>query len=220
MKKLLTYIVVLVSLISTAQTINSEGNGFTSVSEAEGMSKSDIYQKAKEWVALNYNSAKNVIQLDTENKIIIKGAGKVNSVQCNHTFTISIKDGKFKSDYVYNSIQTDGYSLPNGGYVKSSLLNFEKNFLVNMTLDYDDFSQKVKDSLFLSYKNESVTEMMKSGISEKKALKSFDKYYDEFTIRDAYSVNNAYYYEYEKRASSSINNLREFILNGKSNDDW
>lgn len=35
--------------------------------------KDVIYQKNKEWISINYKSAKDVIQLDTESKIITKG---------------------------------------------------------------------------------------------------------------------------------------------------
>ena len=70
MKKLL--ILLILPLFSFGQDLNKEANGYTEVIQVE-LTKDDLYQKLNEWVAVSYNSANEVIQLNTTEKIIIKG---------------------------------------------------------------------------------------------------------------------------------------------------
>jgi len=67
MKNLLFMSVMLFTLISYSQMLNKEKNGYTKVINTE-LSKKQIYQKLNEWIATNYKSAKDVIQLNTEKK--------------------------------------------------------------------------------------------------------------------------------------------------------
>ena len=85
MKKLLFTLVLLISFGSYSQEINKTNDGYTEVVEVE-LTKKEIHQKLNEWIVINYKSAKDVIQLNTEDKIIIKGKKNI------------IKD-KFLEDY-------------------------------------------------------------------------------------------------------------------------
>ena len=217
MKNIITYIFVLMSLVSNAQDIKSDGNnGFILISKAEGMSKSDIYQKVKEWFALNYNSANNVIQLDTQNKIIVKGSANVNMggspTKSNHTFSVSIKEGRFKSDYVYTTYEIEGYKDALGINIESSTIPFN---LKNINLDISSLPQKKIDSMMLVVKNIYFFEMEKQGVSEKEAL----KYYTEPTV-ESFNASYNTYLVLKKSASVIINSLSEYIQKGKSDDDW
>lgn len=68
------------------------------------LKKKDLFKKAIEWVALNYNSANDVIQLKDEEsgKIIVKGnmvvvinpMGFVFERRLKHTITIDTRDGR------------------------------------------------------------------------------------------------------------------------------
>ena len=220
MKNIFTYLLVLVSLVSNAQDIKSDGNnGFTLISKAEGMSKLDIYQKAKEWIALNYNSANNVIQLDTENKIIVKGSGSFFlsglEFKSNHTFSISIKEGRFKSDYVYTTFEDSGHTNASLGLsYQPTITPFN---LQNMNMDFYALPQKKQDSILLSIKN-IVMETPLTGISKKKALKIQEETLSEMTS----SMNDLYhsYLGLKKKASYRLINLSEYIQKSKSDDDW
>lgn len=81
---------------------------YEEVVEIDGFSQGYLYLKALEWIALNYNSANDVIQLkDKESgKIIAKGIFKIKyfsrNPSINHTIMIYTKDGRYK--YVVTSL--------------------------------------------------------------------------------------------------------------------
>ncbi|WP_262496569.1 DUF4468 domain-containing protein [Confluentibacter flavum] len=83
--------------------------------EFDSILKNDIHSKLMSWVAINYKSANDVVQLNTADKIIVKGNFTVNSnfptisilntinyypvnISFNHTLIIYIKDNRFKVD--------------------------------------------------------------------------------------------------------------------------
>ena len=115
MKKLLFMSVMLFTLISYSQMLNKEKNGYTKVINTE-LSKKEIYQKLNEWIATNYKSAKDVIQLNTEEKIITKGNFSVTFnvskyvfiYSINNSLTFSIREKKFKIDLIPNSMSYNG----------------------------------------------------------------------------------------------------------------
>jgi hypothetical protein len=63
MKKLIL-LLLFIPLVSFGQKLNKDSNGYTEVIEVE-LSKKDIHQKINEWIAINYKSAQDVIQLNT-----------------------------------------------------------------------------------------------------------------------------------------------------------
>lgn len=75
------------------------------VIDIENTSKSDIFNKAVEWLTVNYKSAKDVIQLkDNEaGKIIIKGTYSTSLYMkkgwIHHTLVLDFKDNKFRYTY-------------------------------------------------------------------------------------------------------------------------
>jgi hypothetical protein len=71
MKNLL-FLLLFIPLVSFGQKLNKDSNGYTEVIEVE-LSKKDIHQKINEWIAINYKSAQDVIQLNTVDKIVTKG---------------------------------------------------------------------------------------------------------------------------------------------------
>jgi len=84
---------------------------FTQVMSEEGKTKDQLFNSSKEWIALTYKSANNVIQsADKENgTIIVKGSIRIVSgllVDGNimHTLILNFKDNKIKftvTDFVY-----------------------------------------------------------------------------------------------------------------------
>ncbi len=72
MKKLLFTLAILISFEGYSQEINKTNDGYTEVVDV-ALTKKEIHQKINEWIAVNYKSAQDVIQLNTEDKVITKG---------------------------------------------------------------------------------------------------------------------------------------------------
>ncbi|MQP25582.1 DUF4468 domain-containing protein [Flavobacterium sp. LMO8] len=102
-----------------------------------------IFTKAKEWIAINYKSANDVIQLaDKESlKIIVKGNFKTSmfmkDVWIAHTLILDFKDNKlryFYSNFSYyssgsGSLEFESKSL---GFKKSVIKTTEKNLIASI----------------------------------------------------------------------------------------
>lgn len=107
-------------IITKAQEYKLEDKTVTSVFEVKEKTKAEIYASINKWISINYNSAKNVVQMnDLESgTIIIKGINKViykntmkalypnnNYIQeyattnFNHLVEINIKDNKYRIIY-------------------------------------------------------------------------------------------------------------------------
>jgi hypothetical protein len=98
MKKIII-VLLLLPLFSMAKE-------YTDVIQIEGKNADQLYKSAKKWLAVNFNSSKDVIQMDdaSEKKIIGKGTFQVtegkgliqilNTVYL--TFNLQFKDGRYK----------------------------------------------------------------------------------------------------------------------------
>ena len=95
----------------------------------DSVKKDQLFSKAKEWIALNYKSANDVIQLvDKEtSKIILKGNFSTSLFLkqgwIGHTLVLDFKDGKFRYSY------TDfNYYSPGSGSMsfESSMMSKKK----------------------------------------------------------------------------------------------
>ncbi|TDE07733.1 DUF4468 domain-containing protein [Flavobacterium sandaracinum] len=106
--------------------------------ELESLKADVIYTKTKEWIALNYKSAQDVIQLaDKESlKIIVKG--NFNSTlfmkqgSISHTLVLDFKDGRMRytySDFSYYSSGSGSmaFESKNLGFKKSIIKSTEKD---------------------------------------------------------------------------------------------
>ena len=208
MKKLL--IILLLPLFSLGQELNKTNDGYTEVVDIE-LSKKEIYQKVNEWVALNYNSAKDVIQLNTEDKVIVKGNFLVNfsvgnlvaSYRIHNTLTFSIRDNKYKIDLIPNRASSDTV-----GDIDSSLFN---QFISLDTMTKEDY---------LKYSSEIVKESyLKLGYSEKKADKWVEKYVVS-TVDDSYNLYMANKTVWDDNIASTFKNIKESISSSNTDDDW
>ena len=208
MKKLL--ILLLLPLFSFGQELNKTNDGYTEVVDIE-LSKKEIYQKVNEWVALNYNSAQDVIQLNTEDKVIVKGNFTINFKVQKYVFTyrihnsivFSIRDNKYKIDLVPNSASSDGV-----GNVDSSIF---KQYISDVIYTKDEF---------LKYSSETAKESyLKLGYTEKKADKWVDKYVVNM-IDDSYNLymNNKPLWDDE--IASTFKSIKESISSSNTDDDW
>jgi len=110
MKKLLL-ILIMLPFFSLAQQ-------YSEVIETPGKTSDQLYSSAREWFALTFKSAKDVIQLEdpAEKKIIGKGFKVVNynikqyQVPLDMYFTLSVqfKDNRYKYDIETTELKTSG----------------------------------------------------------------------------------------------------------------
>lgn len=115
MKKILsTIIFLLLTSLIFSQQLTDTGKEYSEIIEVD-LKKDIIYQKLKEWIVLNYKSSKEVIQLDTKDKLITKGntvfnyvAGKYNvQYRISITMVFSMRDNKYKIDFTPTDIKSD-----------------------------------------------------------------------------------------------------------------
>lgn len=117
MKKLLILSILLTNIFAFSQTINEESNGYVEIVEIDSLNKTEIYNNLKEWISLNYKSANDVIQLDTESKIIVKGNfvfsythGKtLLNMRVSNILMFSIKDNRYKIDLTPTDMYNPDY---------------------------------------------------------------------------------------------------------------
>lgn len=207
MKKLL--ILLLLPLFSLGQELNKTNDGYTEVVDIE-LSKKEIYQKVNEWVALNYNSAQDVIQLNTEDKVIVKGNFSINfnvekyvfKYRIHNTIAFSIRDSKYKIDLTPNraSSETVG-NVENGLFLQ----------YIGSIMSEDNYSKYILESSKNTY--------LSMGYSEKKAEKWIDKYIAP-TIEDSYNTyvtNKAFW---DAKIFSIFKSIKESISSSNTDDDW
>ena len=104
----------------------------------------EAYAKAKLWIAENFNSAKDVIQLDSPETgtIICKGVynhyGSAGEMRAHMTFKIETKDNRFRYTITVNEIYTGNVDVS----MYSTFINKpNKKFVVEF---FDDFAKQVK----------------------------------------------------------------------------
>jgi hypothetical protein len=147
-------LLLFIPIITTAQEYKLEDKTVTSVFEVKEKTKAEIYASINKWISINYNSAKNVVQMnDLESgTIIIKGINEVSykntmkvlypnnnyiqeyaTTNFNHLVEINIKDNKFR--IVYKII--DIADVAASDYSFFNCINFEgKN--ENAILEYNE----------------------------------------------------------------------------------
>src|SRR5690606_4091346 len=93
---------------------------YSEVIEVNDINKDELYNRARKWVVLKYQSANNVIQLDDKLEGIIIGKGNFDIIyysrdpKIRHTIQIETKDGRFKytiSGFVYSDKQGDSFAV-------------------------------------------------------------------------------------------------------------
>jgi hypothetical protein len=132
MKKIIS-IMLFITTITNAQEYKLEEKTVTGIFEVKDKTKAEIFASINKWISINYNSAKNVIQMnDLESgTIIIKGINEVSyknsmkeiypnnkyiqeyvSTKFNHLIEINIKDNKFRIIYKITDIASEdaGYN--------------------------------------------------------------------------------------------------------------
>jgi hypothetical protein len=207
MKKIV--LLIFIPLVSFGQDINKESNGYTEVVEVK-LTKKEIHQKINEWIAVNYKSAQDVIQLNTEDRVIAKGNFTVNfrymevtfTYRIHNSLTFSIRDNKYKIDLVPNRVSLDINSTD----VDSSFLTQYISSTLSTKDEFIEYQEKVARNLY-----------SKMGYSEKKTQKWINKL--SSTWEDMYSNYLLDKPVWDDEIKSTFQSIKDYV--SKSNpEDW
>jgi hypothetical protein len=174
-------LVLMTSLNCYSQEYSLEEKTITGVFDTEGKTKAEIFASINKWIALNYNSAQNVVQLNDKESgnIIVKGINEAvyknvmkelypknkfmqefSTTKFNHTVEINIKDNKYRIIYTLTDIITPE---PVAGY------NLESQY--NLVFDMIDFTG-IKQDKIDNYNNY-IEELWKTAMIGKKKREEF-----------------------------------------------
>ena len=185
MKNLILFLTFLTMTLTSSKIYGQEfeyaEKTITGIYQADGKSKSEIFSAINKWIALNYNSAKNVVQLNDKESgtIIVKGINKAvyknvmkemypknkfmqeyNTVEFNHTIEINVKDNRYRIIYHLTDIITPA---PVAGY------NLEQQYsIVFDMIDFTGLKQEKIDAY-----NQYVDELWKKAMVGKKKREKF-----------------------------------------------
>lgn len=136
MKKILLIAFIFFCNYGYTQEFKYEEKSVTGIFEAQGKSKSEIFSAINKWISINYNSSKNVIQMnDLESgTIIVRGINTIvtkdffrsmlspglqksnafNTMTYNfsHLIEINIKDNKYRVKYIITKYEDFGSDNP------------------------------------------------------------------------------------------------------------
>ncbi len=205
----LILLLLLIPLFSLGQKLNKDSNGYTEVVEVE-LSKKDIHQKINEWVAINYKSAKDVIQLNTVDKIVIKGNYSFQTAFTDGTsygvrniLTLSIRDNKYKIDLIPTSMfdKSDMKDTP-----ATTMTQYFKEMQ-----NFEDFKTMVR--------NNSIVNLQNAGYSQKRATKMIDKNNTPEVYRNLYSMKKGTYENWNNAIVSTFKSIKDYVIQ-LADDDW
>jgi hypothetical protein len=178
MKKLI-YIMLFLPLIALGQTLNEDKTSYTEVVEVDA-TKAEIQQQLVGAIAVMYKSAQDVIQLNTEDKIIAKGnfefnmritKTQVTPYRINNTLTLGIKDEKYRIQLNPNSMSYQGTEI-------------QKIYPIFMTDDILPKQEWYKMSVKMTQEG-----LMRVGQSKEKAEKRAVNYASKEGIYEIYVEN-------------------------------
>ncbi len=166
-----------------SQEYKSEEKTITGIFDVEGKTESEIFSSINKWIALNYNSALNVVQLSDKESgnIIVKGINEASyknvmkelypknkfmqeysTVKFTHTIEINVKENKYRIIYTLTDIITPE---PVAGY------NLEQQY--DMVFDMIDFNGLKQDKI--DNYNNYVEELWKKAMIGKEKRKKFQE---------------------------------------------
>lgn len=174
-------LILMTSLNCYSQEYTLEKKTIIGVFDTEGKTKAEIFSSINKWIALNYNSAQNVVQLNDKESgnIIVKGINDAvyknvmkelypknkymqdySNIKFNHTIEINIKDNKYRIIYTLNNIITPKY-----------VAGFDMESLSNRIFDIIDFTG-IKQEKIDNYNNY-IDELWKSAMVSKKKREEY-----------------------------------------------
>jgi hypothetical protein len=163
-----------ITTITNAQEYKLEQKSVSGVFEIKEKTKAEIFASINKWISINYNSAKNVVQMnDLESgTIIIKGINEViyknsmkelypnnkylleyTTTKFNHLIEINIKDNRFRIIYRITDIASE-----DGGY----------NYLILNLIAFDG----INDNAITAY-NDKMEPLLKMGLIGKEKREKY-----------------------------------------------
>jgi Trp operon repressor len=199
-------IALLITFKGYSQQVNRTNDGYTEVVEVE-LSKKEIHQKLNEWIAVNYKSANDVVQLNTEDKVIVKGNYSVVmsnlSYRVSKSLVFSIRDNKYKVDLIPSSISSSITTIDASASEKMMQIYIPK------MLDREVYNE-------IAQKN-GITYLKSLGWSDKKIAKKFlnkpteEIYYNNY-VKDKKRWDNA--------INSTFKSIKDYLNKSKTEEDW
>ena len=123
MKKFLLLLILIPSVSFSQIQYNTDSSFvFQEVYEVQ-LSKPEIRKKVNEWIALNFNNSNNVIKLNSEDKIIVKG--NLGKPDIDFDLITEFKDGRYKI-LIDNISELDKPLYYDILYKDGKMLSFEK----------------------------------------------------------------------------------------------
>jgi hypothetical protein len=159
-------LMLFITTIANAQEYKLEAKSITGTFDVKEKTKSEIFSLINKWISTNYNSSKNVIQMnDLESgTIIIKGINEIEyknvekvvnpnfpaqftNLKFNHLIEINIKDNKFR--IIYKII--DNYMVDN--YVINDTKMIYVNFDDSRKLEVEEYNALFEENMKKVHKN-------------------------------------------------------------------
>lgn len=172
-----------ITTITSAQEYKLEGKTITGTFDIKDKSKSEIFASINRWISINYNSAKNVVQMnDLESgTIIIKGLNEVKyknplkiiypnlvaeftTIKFNHLIEVNVKDNKFR--IIYKLIEIYMFD--------ATVINDSKMINVNL-----DGSRKAEVEEYMVLMEESFKKAYKNKEKREKLLEAYRLSFEE-----------------------------------------
>jgi len=204
------------SFDSYSQDLNKSSNGYVEVVEVE-LTKQEIYQKINEWIAFNYKSAQDVIQLSNfyrniDDKIVVKGNYTFQSgfeddgiYGVRTTLTFSIRDNKYKIDLI-----------PNSMFDKSNMEDVPLEGVTQFLKNIPSF-EEYRDIL----RKKAISKLQKPGLlfrySKNRAIKTVDKQQTPEVVASLYNQQKNSFYNWNSSIMKIFKEIKDYV--NKSNDD-
>tara|TARA_B110000902_G_C14032544_1_gene484622 strand:+ start:61 stop:690 length:630 start_codon:yes stop_codon:yes gene_type:complete len=207
-RKLSISVFLFLTTLMFSQQLTESGKEYSEVVEVE-FKKDAIYQKIKEWISLTYKSSNDVLQLDTENKLITKSNMVVKILayeykfdyRISFTMVFSIKENRYKIDLTPTGIESVAYPDQDIG---SAMLEM---FMTKEVLLEENYLVLSKEMAYNTFK--------KMGWSDKKSMKALKKNEDSFIKEyDSYKINKA---NFDIKIKSLYTSVKNAIT---KKDDW
>jgi hypothetical protein len=162
-----------ITTLTNAQEYKLEGKTITGTFDIKDKGKSEMFALINKWISINYNSAKNVVQMnDLESgTIIIKGINEVKyknplkiiypnlaaeftTIKFNHLIEVNVKDNKFRIIYKLIEIYM----------VDATVINDTKMICVNLDgsrkAEVDEYMVLTEENFKKAYKNKEKREKL------------------------------------------------------------
>ena len=182
-----TFLMLFITTMTNAQEYKIEAKAITGIFDLKGKTKSEIFASVNKWISINYNSAKNVIQMNEleSGTIIIKGineikyknpqkliypnlAAELTTMKFNHLIEINVKDDKLRIIYKLLEIYM----------IDATVINDAKMICVNL-----DSSRKSEVDEHMILTEENFKKAYKNKEKREKFLEAFKLSFDEINTK-------------------------------------